>query len=202
MTRLRRWFLPQTPDVLGLLRSQMDVTVAGMDAFAAWSSGNAAAGEVVRGREHEADTVRRDLQSTVREAFSTPLDPQDIYALSERLDMVLNGAKNAVQEAEVMRIVPTPTTADMAVDLAEGVRHLRDAVAALTTDTEAATASADAAIRCERRIEHTYRAAMSALLDEEDLRQVIAWREIYRRYARIGNHLVEVAERVWYIAVK
>ena len=30
----KRWFLPETPDVLGMLRRQMAVTIDGVDAFA------------------------------------------------------------------------------------------------------------------------------------------------------------------------
>ena len=33
MTR-KHWFLPETPDVLGMLRRQMAVTIDGVDAFA------------------------------------------------------------------------------------------------------------------------------------------------------------------------
>ena len=36
MTR-KRWFLPETPDVLGMLRRQMAVTIDGVDAFARWA---------------------------------------------------------------------------------------------------------------------------------------------------------------------
>ena len=39
-----RWFLPETPDVLGLLRAQIAVTLEGLDAFAAWAGGDAGAG--------------------------------------------------------------------------------------------------------------------------------------------------------------
>jgi len=47
-----------------------------------------------------------------------------------------------------------------------------------------------------------YRRAMSALLEMEDLREVTARREIYRRFARVGDRLVETADRVWYAVVK
>ena len=39
-----RWFLPESPDVLGLLRDQLQVTILGVDAFAAWAAGDASAG--------------------------------------------------------------------------------------------------------------------------------------------------------------
>jgi hypothetical protein len=38
--RRGRWFLPDTPDVLGLLRRQVAVTIEGMDAFVAWAGGD------------------------------------------------------------------------------------------------------------------------------------------------------------------
>ena len=64
------------------------------------------------------------------------------------------------------------------------------------------TASADRAVKAARRIERIYRTAMADLLSVEDLREVMARRELYRRASRIGEHVVEVAERVLYSAVK
>jgi len=34
---MNRWFLPSSPDLLGLLAHQGEVTIGGMDAFTAWS---------------------------------------------------------------------------------------------------------------------------------------------------------------------
>ena len=47
MTR-KRWFLPETPDVLGTLCRQMAVTIDCVDAFARWAGGEAAAAQAVR----------------------------------------------------------------------------------------------------------------------------------------------------------
>jgi hypothetical protein len=199
---MSHWFLPHTPDLIGLLKVQADVTVRGMDAFAAWSAGDSTQSEVLRSAEHEADDARRNLQRELRAAFSTPLDPEDIYELSERLDIVLNAAKNAVREAEVMDIRPDLALAQMAALAAEGVRHITRAFVVITNGDDEATVEADAAIKCERQIERRYRAAMSALRGVEDLAQVTAWREMYRRYSRLAEAIVLVAERVWYAVVK
>lgn len=43
---------------------------------------------------------------------------------------------------------------------------------------------------------------MSALVHVDDLREVTARREIYRRMARTSDQLVAVAERVWYAVLK
>lgn len=199
---MRRWFLPRQPDLLGLLGAQADVTLRGLEAFRRWSSGDAAAGLVVRETEHEADAARRALLTELRNAFTTPLEPEDIYELSERLDAILNGAKNAVREAELMDMLPDPPLADMASRLAEGVEHITAAVRLLGTDKDKATAEADAATACERKLERVYRRAMSELLKVDDTREVTGRRELYRRYARLGEGLDRVAHRVWYAVVK
>ena len=136
--RVRRpsvhWFLPDEPDVLGGLRSQMAVTVAGMDAFAAWAAGDTTAAEIVRAKEHEADEARRALRAALRDAFITPISPEDVFILSQLLDKTLNGAKDVVREAEVMDMPPDAPMAEMAERLREGTSHLSRAFDAIAVD--------------------------------------------------------------------
>jgi inorganic phosphate transporter, PiT family len=156
----------------------------------------------VREAEHTADDVRRRLQQELRVAFSVPLDAEDIYTLSERLDAVLNDAKNAVREAEVMNIRPDEHLAAMATSILSGVHHLASAFDVLARDQDRATAAANAAISATREVERRYRIAMSEALQLEDVRELFSRRELYRRYARMGDQVVRVADRVWYAVVK
>lgn len=200
---VKRWFLPETPDVLSMLHTQVGVTLEGLDALGRWAGGGGVeAADAVRDAEHRADDAKRILHRALRIAFTTPVDAEDLYWLSERLDAVINGAKDAVREAEVMAAAPDAPVAEMAALLREGVEHLDVAVGLLASDGEEATVAADAAVKCQRRIERVYRAAMSDLLEVDDLREVMARRELYRRMARLGDTVVEVAERVWYAVVK
>ena len=57
-------------------------------------------------------------------------------------------------------------------------------------------------MKAERRLEKTYRRAMSSLLEQSDLREVTGRRELYRRFSRLGAGVAETAERVWYAVVK
>ena len=43
---------------------------------------------------------------------------------------------------------------------------------------------------------------MSALIDIDDLREVAARRELYRRLSRTSDAIVAVAERIWYAVLK
>jgi uncharacterized protein Yka (UPF0111/DUF47 family) len=197
-----RWFLPETPDVLGLLRQQLAVTIEGMDAFAAWAGGDAASQAAVRDCEHRADATKRQLYRALRAAFVTPLEPEDLFALSRGIDRILDQAKDAVRESEVMACPPDAHVAATAALLSEAVRALDEAVMGLAPGAREMTASADVAIKAARQVERIYRAAMAELLGLDDLRVVMARRELYRRGSRIAETVIDVAERVLYATVK
>ncbi len=203
----RTWFLPETPDVLGMLEEQARVTVEGFEALVDWAAGDPTGLDRVRQAEHRADERKRALRRALTEAYTTPLDAEDIYTLSERLDAVMNGAKDTVREAEVMAMAPDEHVLAMCSLLAEGVRHLAEAFARLRDrrprpEGERATDAADAAIRSQRNLERVYRTAMSALLSVDDLREVVGRRELYRRLSRMSRDIMQVAERVWYATFK
>jgi hypothetical protein len=200
--RPSRWFLPAEPDVLGLLRAQIEVTVEGIDAFAAWAAGDADASDTVRAAEHRADAAKREVLSALRNAFVTPIEPEDLFAISRGVDWILNHAKDLIRESEVMACPPDPALAEMARQVSEAVRQLHQAVARLGARGDGAPSAADAAIKAERRLEKCYRDAMAALLANDDVREVTARRELYRRCSRIGDGAVDVAERVVYAVVK
>jgi hypothetical protein len=202
MTR-GRWFLPETPDVLGMLREQTAITVEGMEALIAWSVGEPGAADRLRGCEHRADDRKRELRAALTISFTTPLEPEDIFELSTELDRMLNSAKNTVREAEVMETGPDEPIAQMAAELTRGVRDLGGALEQLSAgERVAATAAADRAAKSQTRVEKIYRRSMSALVAVDDLREVAAKRELYRRLARTSDDLREVAERVWYSVLK
>ena len=198
-----RWFLPERPDVLGKLRAQTAITTDAMEALVAWAAGEPGAADRLRDCEHQADDCKRELRAALTVAFTTPLEPEDIFELSTELDRVLNSAKNAVREAEVMEIGPDGAISEMAAELAAGVRDLSEAFEQLAAGARgAATEAADRAAKSQSRVEKVYRQAMSALVAVDDLREVAARRELYRRLARTSDDLREVAERVWYSVLK
>jgi hypothetical protein len=203
----RSWFLPENPDVLDMLRHQAAITCDGMAALVGWANGEPDAAQQVRELEHQADHAKRELRLALTNAFVTPIDAEDLYVMSERLDAVLNGAKDTVREAEVMGIPPDQAVVAMATLLAEGASHLAASFERLDPSKRgkagpSATEAADAAVKSQRRLERAYREAASALLAVDDLREVIGRRELYRRLSRVSETLIEAADRVWYATVK
>ena len=200
--KVQRWFLPDSPDVIGMLRRQLDVTTEGVDTLVEWARGDASKADVIRSLEHRGDEHKRELEAALTTAFTTPLEPEDLYTLSRGIDWILNLSKDLVRESEVMACPPDPPLAEMCAALAESVHLLSDAVQLLGTKSEEATDKANAALRAQRQIEKVYREAMASLVGIDDLREVMSRRELYRRVARIGEVVVDVAERVWYAVVK
>jgi uncharacterized protein Yka (UPF0111/DUF47 family) len=200
-----RWFLPESPDVIGMLQRQAEVTASGMRAFAAWAAGDESRAPEVRAAEHECDDLRRQLVDAVRDAFTTPLEPEDLFQLSRDLDKVINGAKDTVRESEAMQFPPDAASAEMAVLLAEGVDHLSEAFGRLDGRRDRhglATEAADAAVKSQRQLERVYRRAMGELLEVNDIRIVLGSRELYRRMTAMSDDVVSVADRIWYSRVK
>ena len=198
------WFLPDMPDILGLLRRQVALTVEGMDAFAAWAAagGDAQAATTVRALELEADTAKHELREALRSAFVTPLDPEDLFALSRGIDWILNHAEDAIGVSEAMSCPPDGATAAMAALLAEAVRHIDEGVAELAARSGDATKPADAAVKAQRRLEKSYRAAMGTLAELGDPVATLGRLELYRRCAQMGDTVVDVAERLIYAELK
>jgi uncharacterized protein Yka (UPF0111/DUF47 family) len=200
MNLRRRWLLPETPDVLSLLREQLAIAQDAFVALEHWASGTDHQ-ETVNSASNAAKDVHRRLVRTLRHAFVLPLDPEDAYAISRGIDAILRGARDLIRESEVIGCPPDLAIATMVHHLREALEHLDDAIACLSSG-EDPTPAVDAAIATERRVEQAYRRAMASVRGHGDLREAFAHRELYRRCARIGEVLVETAERAIYADVK
>jgi len=197
-----RWFLPETPDVVGLLRLQLAVTIEALDALAAWARGDAASAEPVRAAKVRGDQSKRDLLDAIRDSFLTPIAAEDLFALSRGIDRILKQARDLIEEAEAMDCAPDAGIAEMVDMLGQAARNIDDAIRQLSSDPDRATEAADASIEVERKLEHVYYQGMARLLELRDMRERVSHRELYRRCSYIGELVIDVSERVVYAVVK
>ncbi len=203
MRRKRRWFLPDTPDLIGQLGVQAGITVEGVEAFASWAAGDEGAGQALPGIEHRGDTAKRELLEQLRDAFITPIAPEDLFALSRGIDWILDYARDLISESEAMSSPPDARLAEMAGLIRGAVAHIAEAINQLgAKSNDAASEAADRAIRAERELEHSYYRGMAELLAIDQRNERISSRELYRRCTRIGEEIVDVAERIIYSVVK
>jgi uncharacterized protein Yka (UPF0111/DUF47 family) len=200
--RDRRWFLPETPDVIGLLRAQTAVTLDGLDALAAWAGGDAGSARVVRDAEPRGDAAKREVLNAVREAFILQLEPEDVFTLSRGIDWILDHARDLVEEADAMSVAPDSGMAEMVPFMMKATRQIDDAIGHLGRDDDRATAAADSAIKTARALQHVYYRETAKLLEVEEMRERIGLRELYRNCDRISEVVIDVAERIVYAVVK
>ena len=146
--------------------------------------------------------TKHELREPLRSAFVTPLDPEDLFALSRSVDWILNHAADAIGVSEAMGCPPDGATAAMAALPAESVRHIDDGVAQLAGRSGDATKPADAALRSQRRLEESYRAAMGTLVELDGRSATLGRQELLRRCAQMGDSVVDVAERLIYAVLK
>jgi len=200
----RPWFLRSEPDVFELLRVQVRLTEASLRAFATWSEGgDGVAATAVRVHEHEGDDARRALVGALREVLSAPLDQEDIYTVSDRLDLVQNSVKNVVRQAQAADWEPDEHAARMAGCALDAIEHLVRAFDALPERQTEAGEHADAAIKSTRRLQKAYRQAIAALaVSTEPAGRVVLTAEIYRRYDGLGDAVIGVCHRVWFSVLK
>jgi uncharacterized protein Yka (UPF0111/DUF47 family) len=197
-----RWFLPDTPDVVGQLREQLAITAEGLAALTRWADGEEGAADAVRDAERRGDVARRGVFAALRAAFVTPLEPEDVFTLSRGIDRILDYAQDLTVESEVMECPPDQVLAEMARLLGNATASIDTALAHVGNDETTAIQAAEAAIEAERELERVYYRGMAGLLSASDRHERIARRELYRRSSRIGEAVIDVAERVVYAVVK
>ena len=196
------WFLPRQPDILGLLRGHAAVTADGVAALARWSeTASGSEAQAVRNAEHEADDLRRELLQALTTALTTPIDQEDAYALSERIDEVIDCAKDVVRLAEALEWAPDVYGARMAARAAEAAAELSAGVAHLVTGDRSGE-YAERTIKAARRVEHELLEGLAALSHDGDGFARVATLEVYRAYSAIGEAILRAADRTWYAVLK
>ena len=94
---LRNLFRPRQNRFLQLLIKQAEKTLEGMDALEAYMEhASDEHADAVRKAEKEADELRRILIDDLNRTFVTPLDREDIFALSRTIDDVMDYMRPAM----------------------------------------------------------------------------------------------------------
>jgi uncharacterized protein Yka (UPF0111/DUF47 family) len=198
----RRWFLPDTPDVMSMLRRQLAVTIEGADLLAVWAGGGPIKRSGLEEVELRGEEARRELLEALREAFITPIEPEDLYSMSRGAGWILHEISDLVGEAEVLRGTPDQGIAGMCGLLAKALREIDKAVADLEHSGGRASRASEIAVETIGRMQTLYYAGMAATLDLDNRNERIARRELYRRCTRIGDRTTDLADRVIYSVVK
>ncbi|MBO3704913.1 MAG: DUF47 family protein [Candidatus Accumulibacter sp.] len=156
----------------------------------------------VRADEHEADRVKASNLGVLSEAFSTPIDREDIHAAIMTLDDIVNYCKSTVVEMDVLGLQPDKHSLEMAMHLREGTEALARGFGRLGSDPAAAGGDAAAARKAERTVEKAYRRAIVELFQGDDYLHMFKRRETYRHLSNAADRVSDAAAALDNIVVK
>ncbi|MCE1170777.1 DUF47 domain-containing protein [Azovibrio restrictus] len=159
-------------------------------------------GQQIRQDEHEADRIKVRNLHTLNEAFSTPMDREDIYRAIVDLDDVVNYCKTTVSEMDVLGVPPDKHTLEMAMHLKMGMDALVIGYGKLGRLPYSAAEDADTARKAERKVEKAYRRALADLFQGEDYINMFKRREIYRHLSNAADRMANCANTLHDIVVK
>ncbi|HFD40622.1 MAG TPA: DUF47 family protein [Anaerolineae bacterium] len=204
---LKEFFKPRKDRFLQLLIQQAEITLRGMDALESYmkkrSAKHAAA---VRQAEKDADEVRRILIDDLNHTFVTPIDREDIFALSRAIDDVMDYAYTTVEEMEVLDVEPNDYLRRIVSLLQDAAVEIHLAMLRLKDHPGVASEHATRAKALENRVERVYREAVADLFSgPEDVHHVmdmLKLRELYRHLSNCADRGDEAANVIHDIVVK
>src|SRR4030043_1348284 len=186
-----------------ILSRQSLKTVEGLEAL--WNfaeSGTKDNANSVRNVEREADELRRILVEELDRTFITPLDREDIYALSGAVDDVVDYANTTVDEMEIYDVKGDEHIKDMVNILRKAARELNDAVKILKDYPKIASEHAVKAKAYENQMEKAYHLALADLFKGTDTVYMLKMREIYRHLSNAADRGDEAANIISSIVMK
>lgn len=205
--RFNNPFRSRSSNFLQLLGQQADKTREGLEALEGFvKSMDESHARRVEQIEKEADELRRILIDELNRSFVTPIDREDLFALSRTIDDVLDYGYSTVDEMVMFNVQPTELMQKMVTILREAAEELHLGVLHLRERPQVALAHATRAKKLENRAESLYREAINELFQQpktvEDVMWMLKKREIYRHLSNAADRGDEAANIISDIVVK
>jgi len=204
---LKRLLKKQPDRFVQLLLQQTDYTVKGMEALKEYMDDPCTErAQVITKMEKEADEVRRILIDELNHTFVTPIDREDIHALSRAIDDIIDYGYTTVGEMDILEVQPNNYLRRMVSLLRDAAREIHMSVLRLSDHPAVAEDHAVRAKALENRVETVYREALADLFsmprDVEHVVEMLKLREIYRHLSNAADRGDEAANVLTDIVVK
>jgi uncharacterized protein len=156
--------------------------------------------------EHEADVITHRTYEKMHKSFLTPLDREDIYALVNKMDSILDMIEASAARMNLYRVKkPTKVIIDQAKILNEAIRKVKFVVHAMR-DMKNSKMILDACVEIntlENEGDIVLRTAMVDLFEhEKDAIELIKWKEIFERIEEALDVCEDVSNIVEGIVLK
>jgi len=204
---IRRLFGGKEDKFVRLLIEQAAKTLEGMEALEEYMKDrDEEAAEKVTRAEKEADELRRILIDELNRTFVTPIDREDIFALSRAIDDILDYGYSTVDEMTILNVEPNSYLRRMVSLLKTATNEIYTATLRLKDHPGVANEHALRAKALENRVEDVYREALADLFsgpkDVEHVVEMLKLRELYRHLSNSADRGDEAANVITDIVVK
>jgi predicted phosphate transport protein (TIGR00153 family) len=162
---------------------------------------SAAAGEMTT-LEAEGDALRRRLVDALQETFVTPMDREDLFALSRLLDDILDTALDALLNMAVFDVRDSAHLREMTAAIAEAAAALERAVTGLAADGPGTADAARRAKRLENEVGNLYRYGLQHALSRLPSPDALLAREVFASLREVGAAIGHAADLIGDILVK
>jgi hypothetical protein len=207
--RLRKFrFGQRKPDrFIQLLNEQAALAVRGCDILVTYmKTPTGEVAETLRRAEKEADEQRRILIDELLHTFVTPIDREDIFALSRAVDDIIDYTNSTVDEMYILGVEPNDYLKRIATLLRDAAEEIRLAMERLEEHPSIAAEHAQRAKALENRVETVYREALADLFsgpqDLKDIVRMLKLRETYRHMSNAADRGDEAANLIHDIVIK
>lgn len=203
LARILDRVFPKVPDFFHMLTEQTIMVAKTVNLLVEFMEhGDLKVAEALKLDVHEADLIKMRNLHDLNDAFSTPIDREDIYRAITALDDIVMYCKTTVHEMDVLGVTPDDFMRSISQSIKEGVDALAEGFAKLGTKPADAAQNADAARKAERHAEKNYRVALSTLFEGTDYVNMFKRREIYRHLTNAAHHMAQCANTLHDIVVK
>ena len=207
MEWLKRFLRPKQDNFVPLIIRQGEYTVASVESLQAYlKKPIPKKSEQAKLLEREADEVQRILIHDLLDAFVTPLDREDLFALSRALDNFVDYIYSTVQELEIFEFAPTPALTQIAGLLLEMARELHLATQRLLDHPGVASEHARRVKKLENQVEEAYRLTLAELFTgpatNEQMMTILKTREVLRHLSNAADQGDRAADVIMDIRIK
>jgi predicted phosphate transport protein (TIGR00153 family) len=204
---IRNLFKSRGDRFVKLLLDQASLTLKGLELLKSYmQKQKPSVAQAITVTEKEADEVRRILIDELLRTFITPIDREDIFALSRAIDDMIDYANTTVDEMEILSVKPTSHMRRIASLLYDAALEIHLGVSRLEDHPRVASDHAQRAKALENRVETVYREALADLFsgpqDVEHVVEMLKLREVYRHLSNAADRGDEAANIVADIVVK
>ena len=192
--------LPRETSFFDFFERHAAITVEGAREFLSLASTGAnilAKAKRIKEIEHEADTITHHCVEALHKTFITPIERDDIYRLITKMDDIMDYVEAAAERIALYKLTAmTSDVKDLADVLVRATQEIELAVKLLRSMDNAEKISKKCIDinRLENEADSILRAAVARLFDEEqDVRAIIKWKEIYENLENATDRCEDVA---------